>query len=143
MDCAESRIIIRFRWRKSLPRQVPGRFSIKKATVAKRNHLDLHKSIQAALFSSPDDARTCSQTETGDWIYAIRVHDPLSPRPRSCRGEVVAQLPNGIVIRTDNPEDGPDGELYSWGDPRLFFARSLGQAKPGARPWLASRSGRV
>jgi hypothetical protein len=83
-----------------------------------------------------------AKLKPGDRIYAIRVHDPLSPRPRSCRGEVVAQLPNGIVIRTDNPEDGPDGELYSWDDPRLFFARSMGLAKPGARPWLGTHSPR-
>jgi len=104
--------------------------------------LDLHKSIQAAailLLMTPEHV---AKLKPGDRIYAIRVHDPLSPEPRSCRGEVVAQLPNGIVIRTDNPEDGPDGELYSWDDPRLFFARSMGQAKPGARPWLGTHSPR-
>ena len=83
-----------------------------------------------------------AKLKPGDRIYAIRVHNPLSPRQRSCRGEVVAQLPNGIVIRTDNPEDGPDGELYSWDDSRFFFARSMGQAKPGARPWLGTHSPR-
>src|ERR1700756_1067286 len=37
-----------------------------------------------------------AKLKPGDRIYAIRVHDPLSPGPRSCRGEVVAQLPSGI-----------------------------------------------
>jgi hypothetical protein len=114
--------------------------------LTKRNHLDLHKSIQIHLsggYAPPQmTPQHVAKLKPGDRIYAIRVHDPLSPRPHSCRGEVVAQLPNGIVIRTDNPEDGPDGELYSLDDPRLFFARSMDQAKPGARPWLGTHGPR-
>jgi hypothetical protein len=81
-----------------------------------------------------------AKLKPGDRIYAIRVSDPLTLRPRFCRGEVVAELTDGVVIRTDNPEAGPEGELYSSDDPRLAIARSMGQAKPGARPWLGSRS---
>jgi len=82
-----------------------------------------------------------AKLKPGDRIYAIRVPNPLTLKPRCCLGEVVAQLPNGVVIRTDDPEARPEGELYSWNDPRLTLARSMGQPKPGARPWLGSRSG--
>jgi hypothetical protein len=66
----------------------------------------------------------------------------LRSEPCSCRGEVVAQGPNEILIRTDHPADGANGEWYSWNDPRLALARSMGQPKPGARPWLGSHSRR-
>jgi hypothetical protein len=63
--------------------------------------------------------------EPDDRIHGIRSRDPFLAG-QWYKGEVIRRTEHGVVIRTNNPEDPPDGDLHSLSDPRLVDAHSLG-----------------
>jgi hypothetical protein len=70
-----------------------------------------------------------------DRLDGIRSRDPFL-QGHFYKAEVIRRTAHVVVIRTNNPEDSPDGELYSLDDSRLADAYSLGPCQPGEPAWL-------
>jgi hypothetical protein len=73
-----------------------------------------------------------------DRLDGIRSRDPFL-QGHFYKAEVIRRTAHGVVIRTNNPEDSPDGELYSLDDSRLADAYSLGPCQPGEPAWLTPK----
>jgi hypothetical protein len=49
-----------------------------------------------------------------DRIRGIQSRDPLLRGRRSYKGEVVRRTENGVIIRTNDIDDPPGGDIYSF-----------------------------
>jgi hypothetical protein len=76
--------------------------------------------------------------QPNDRLSRIRPIDPLLQGRHLYNGEVIRRTEHGVIIRSDDPEDPPDGDLYGFDDPRLAEAVRVGMWQPGEPPWLES-----
>jgi hypothetical protein len=83
---------------------------------------------------TPEDIAKWKRDDRIDPIHPL---DPLLVGRAFYKGEVIDQRNYGVLIRTNDPEHGSEGELYSWDDPRLVDAHNFGPATPGEPPWLS------
>jgi hypothetical protein len=74
--------------------------------------------------------------QANDLLKGIRPIDPLLQGCYSYKGEVVGRTESGVIIRSDDPDDPLDGDLYGFSDPRLAEAKRVGSWQPGQPSWL-------
>ena len=80
--------------------------------------------------------RKIKALEPHDRVMGIDPLDPLLSGRRFYKGIVVRCTEHGVIIRSDDPEDPPDGDLYGFDDRRLARAIRLKPRQLGEPPWL-------
>src|SRR5580692_12475325 len=72
-----------------------------------------------------------------DCLSGISPYDPILVNlGYHYKGEVVRRTEHGVIIRSDDPEDPRQGDLYSFSDRRLATASYYGSREFGEPPWL-------